>query len=131
MKIRRAVLEGMGEHARRMSPIEACGFLIGRGALIDQLIPATNERNSPTSFFVPVTELFDLFRFLRSEKLQLLGIYHSHPASAAIPSMQDRECFFYPQVSYWVVSLTKNPPDIRCFAWGKMDFDRVEYVVVT
>ncbi len=130
MKIPCAVLEGMVEHARRASPIEACGFLAGRGNMIDRLIPATNERNSPTGFSVPVAELFDLFRLLRAEGLSLLGIYHSHPAAAAVPSRRDYECFFYPAVSCWIVSLATDPPDIQCFAWGKMDFERIEFIVV-
>ncbi len=131
MRICRDILEGMIDHARRDSPIEACGFLAGKGAAIERLIPATNERKSPIAFSVPVAELFDLFRYLRSERLNLLGIYHSHPGSAAVPSKQDRELFFYPGISYWIVSLATNPPDIRCFSWGKMDFERIDYVVLT
>jgi len=120
----------MIDHARRESPIEACGFLAGRDDTVDRLIPATNEWKSAAGFWVPVPELFDLFRSLRSERLALLGIYHSHPGSAAVPSQQDRELFFYPGVSYWIVSLGTNPPDIGCFTWGKMDFERTEYVVL-
>ncbi len=131
MNIRGAVLEGMIEHARLASPIEACGFLAGGGTVIDRLIRASNELNSPTGFSVPVAELFDLSRLLRAEGLSLRGIYHSHPATAPVPSRRDYECFFHPEVTCWIVSLATNPPDIRCFSWSKMDFDRIEYIVVS
>ncbi|MGH9778631.1 MAG: Mov34/MPN/PAD-1 family protein, partial [Candidatus Acidiferrales bacterium] len=53
---------------------------------------------------IAVPELIRLFRRLRAEKLDLVGIYHSHPASDNSPSARDRELAFYPETAYVIVS---------------------------
>ena len=76
----------------------------GHGEQATQIFPATNALASPTAYDIVVPELIRLFRRLRAEKLDLVGIYHSHPASDNFPSRRDRELAFYPETPYLIVS---------------------------
>ena len=52
----------------------------------------------------------------------LVGIFHSHIATPAVPSETDRRLAFYPDAFHVLVSLTDDPqPDVR--AWRIMDGD--------
>ena len=96
--------EALLEEARRSLPHECCGLLGGHGEQATQIFPATNALASPTAYDIVVPELIRLFRRLRAEKLDLVGIYHSHPASDNFPSRRDRELAFYPETPYLIVS---------------------------
>jgi [CysO sulfur-carrier protein]-S-L-cysteine hydrolase len=128
--IRKKALTALREHALAEYPSECCGLLSGRGGLIETCVRATNQRASSQEFFIPPQELFAFFRRLRADSEQFLGIYHSHPRSEAIPSPRDVAEFYYPEVSYWIISLLAPAPDIRCFSWGKMGFIEREYRVI-
>jgi proteasome lid subunit RPN8/RPN11 len=41
---------------------------------------------------------------MRSEGLQHLGIYHSHPKGENTPSLTDLQLAFYPDAAYVIVS---------------------------
>ncbi len=123
------VLEKMVEHARREFPLECCGLLSGSGWEIDGIRETGNHRQSRREFSIPVEELFAFFRGLRRSGREHLGIYHSHPTSRSLPSSRDVAEFHYPEVSYWIVSLKGEEPDVRCFRWDKRGFKNVDFEV--
>jgi len=97
--------------ARRAAPLECCGLLGGRGQRVTQIFPATNELASSVAYEIPARELFELFRRLRALRLDLVGIYHSHPAGDNYPSARDIERAYYPEAAYVIVAL-KGPPKV-------------------
>jgi proteasome lid subunit RPN8/RPN11 len=129
-QITRSVLVDMLEHAHRTAPIECCGLLTGRTSVMDESLPCTNEDCSPTSFSIPPIELLDSFRSLRERDRRLLGIYHSHPTGPEGPSRRDSGEFEYPGVSYWIVSLHRPRPVVRCFRWAGADFEEAAFEAV-
>ena len=92
------------EEARANAREECCGFLAGRGGVITAVLPARNELASSTAFEIAPAELFRLVREMRAQKLEHLGIYHSHPAGDNFPSPRDIERAFYPDVAYFILS---------------------------
>jgi len=119
----------MVEHARREYPLECCGLLSGSGWAIDGIQTTGNQRQSRSEFSIPVEELFAFFKGLRRSGKEHLGIYHSHPTSRSLPSSRDVAEFHYPEVSYWIVSLQGEEPDVRCFRWDKREFKNVDFEV--
>ncbi len=119
----------MVEHARREYPLECCGLLSGNGWKIDGIRATENQRQSREEFFVPVEELFAFFRGLRRSGKEHLGIYHSHPTSGSLPSSRDVAEFHYSEVTYWIISLKGEVPDVRCFRWEKRDLKNVVFEV--
>jgi proteasome lid subunit RPN8/RPN11 len=90
--------------ARRLPEIECCGLLAGRDGVISAVLPACNLLVSATAYEIEPAELFALFRRMRTEGLDHLGIYHSHPRGNNAPSPRDVELAFYPQAAYFILS---------------------------
>jgi proteasome lid subunit RPN8/RPN11 len=123
IRIREAILAEMSGHARRTPRKECCGLLAGNDGVITRAFPATNAASkSGTSYEIAPEELFRLMRAIRSEGLQLLGIYHSHPNGASEPSARDVAQAFYPDAAYFIVSPqavssnVEKPEAVRAFS---------------
>jgi proteasome lid subunit RPN8/RPN11 len=67
-------------------------------------LPAENALHSATAYEIAPLALFALFRRMREEKLEHLGIYHSHPQTDNAPSPRDIAEACYPQTPYFIVS---------------------------
>ena len=105
-------------------------MLSGRAQTVEHITPTQNERHSIREFSIPPQELFSFFKMLRRSSRELVGIYHSHPDSEAVPSPRDVTGFHYAEASYWIVSLKRARPDIHCFRWVKMGFKEVAFTVI-
>ncbi len=96
---------------------ESCGLLAGRDEVITAILPARNVHPKPaTSYEIAPDELFRIFREIREQGNELLGIYHSHPTGVNAPSTTDIERAYYPDAAYFIVSPhpdAKNP--VRAF----------------
>ena len=52
---------------------------------------------------------------LRAKGIELLAIYHSHPETPARPSEEDIRLALTPNVSYIIISLAGETPDVKSF----------------
>lgn len=104
VRIERGIFDRMLAEARANPNVECCGLLAGRDALISAILPAKNVLQSARAYEIAPEELFALFRSIRSEELEHLGIYHSHPTGENSPSPLDLERAFYPAAAYLIVS---------------------------
>src|SRR5712691_8541964 len=117
IRVRAEILDGMLQHARSQPGAECCGLLAGHGGIINAIFPAENALASPTAYEIAPRELFTLFRRMREEHLEHLGIYHSHPAGENRPSARDIEQAFYPEAAYFIISpQLEAPKPIRAFS---------------
>ena len=117
VRIRRAVLSSLIAQARRSPDVEVCGLLSGRDGEIIEIFPASNASENPKiSYEIGPRELFASMRNLRRERLELLGIYHSHPKTSNEPSPIDISTAFYPDVAYFIASPREDAePSVRAF----------------
>ena len=104
VRVRRLVLDAMLAEARIHPGIECCGLLAGREGLISTAFPARNALASATAYEIAPKELFALFRRMREEGLEHLGIYHSHPNGENSPSPSDVERAYYPDAAYFIIA---------------------------
>ena len=117
VRVTRDVLSRLIEEARRAPNEECCGLLVGRDGVIRALYPARNALASATAYEIAPQELFRLMRQIRDAGLQLLGIYHSHPAGDNRPSARDIEQAYYPDAAYFILSPAPDAPQpIRAFS---------------
>lgn len=76
-------------------PYEACGLLIGTIdtdiANVEKVHPVTNIRRSKVSFELEPMEFYNIWNTSAKEGKDIIGIYHTHPFSFAMPSAWDRE----------------------------------------
>lgn len=116
IRMERQSLDVLLAEARRQPHIECCGLLAGRDGVVSVVLPAQNILASATAYDIAPADLFALFRRMRDEKLDHLGIYHSHPATDNAPSPTDIERSYYPDVAYFILSPRASAPrPIRAF----------------
>ena len=115
MRIRRAVIDAIVEHARRDRPLECCGLLIGRDDEVIECRTARNARASAVLYLVDPRDHFEAIRDARAEGLAVVGAYHSHPRSPAEPSETDVHEANDPDFVHMIVSLAGAAPQVAAF----------------
>jgi [CysO sulfur-carrier protein]-S-L-cysteine hydrolase len=116
LKITQFVLAGLIAHAREEAPLECCGLLAGDGDVIDEYVRTRNVRASAVAYEIDPREHIAAMKSLRARGRSVLGAYHSHPRSAARPSPTDvADAHYEMKFLYVIVSLEREPPDIRAY----------------
>jgi len=85
-------------------PEEACGLLAGKGDLISHFFPIENMLHSPTRYQMEPHQQLAAFQLIDTLGLELLAIYHSHPAGPEVPSTTDIAEAYYPEAIYIIIS---------------------------
>ena len=110
------------EHGIRDYPYECCGLLLGRfeqdTKTVTETYPISNAREESAKrnrFLITPEELMKGERYARQHKLEVVGFYHSHPDSPAVPSQYDLE-HAWPTYSYIIVSTSADRAN-DLFSW--------------
>ena len=131
MKARKDALDSLVRHARASAPTECCGLLLGRAGEIVEAVGARNIADHPdTRFLIDPADHFAGVRLARQRGLEVIGFYHSHPASPPEPSPRDVAEFTYRGHLYAIVSLQSAPAEIRLFRLDSGSLERVPFVAV-
>ena len=76
-------------------PYEACGVLIGtitgNLALVEKIQVITNVNRTRRSFELDPKEFYKAWNSAENDGKEIVGVYHTHPVSSAVPSLWDRE----------------------------------------
>ena len=115
-------VEEIRAHGVRDYPYECCGLLLGHyrdgGKVVSQIFPISNAREESAKrnrFLITPEELMRGERYARNNDLEIVGFYHSHPDSPAVPSQYDLE-HAWPTYSYIIVSTRANEAT-DLFSW--------------
>lgn len=115
MTIAREAREALLEEARRQAPLEACGLLGGRAGVAVTFYPCRNAAKSPVFFTIDAGEILACMRTMERAGEDLAGIFHSHPATPALPSATDRLHAHYPKTPYLILSLAGGGTELHAF----------------
>jgi proteasome lid subunit RPN8/RPN11 len=115
MIIPRDILEHIFFQAAQEAPIEACGYLAGADRRVIRHYPMTNIDQSEEHFSFDPKEQFAAYKAARKDGLQIIGVYHSHPATPARPSAEDIRLAYDPEVVYVIISLLDGARTIKGF----------------
>ena len=122
ISITEELLNEIRKHGVRDYPYECCGLLIGRftaeGKNVTETYPISNAREESAKrnrFLIEPAELMRGERYARERDLEVVGFYHSHPDSPAVPSQYDLE-HAWPTYSYIIVS-TREDQTGDLFSW--------------
>jgi proteasome lid subunit RPN8/RPN11 len=119
------VLAAAIAHAREASPGECCGVLLGRDGEVVEAVRVRNLSDSRTRYLLDPAGHLAAQRDGRARGVDVLGFYHSHPHSPAVPSETDVAEAAYPGYLYLIVSLEREPPEARLFRWDGSRFEAV------
>lgn len=115
--------EAICKHGESTYPNECCGLLLGQvsnGSKTVVEVRATanvwdtqaaelfeeqeSKASNQSNYAISPQTMLQVQKEMRDRNLQIIGIYHSHPNSAAIPSECDR-LYAWEQYSYIIVSV--------------------------
>jgi proteasome lid subunit RPN8/RPN11 len=102
-------------HAYDGYPLEACGLLVGTGAVVRRFVPCTNADASARVYSIPGVELLRAERAAEDEGLAVIGVFHSHTHSEPYPSPTDVGQAPDPDWHYVIVSLKRDAPETRSY----------------
>lgn len=125
-RISASVIDFVHRHAAAEAPQECCGLLIGTADRIVHAYPARNVHASATRYLIDPADHFDAIRHARKAGQDVIGAYHSHPASPPVPSETDLDEAL-PSFLYLIVA--PGSGDIGLFALNADRFEPVSYQV--
>lgn len=100
-------IEQLTSLAKDALPNESCAFLLGRNDRVIDILPMRNADESTVTFSIEAQELLQAYELAESKKLQVIGIFHSHPAKPA-PSGTDRKFMEINPVVWLIYSTTEQ-----------------------
>lgn len=110
------IVAGLRRQAGAAVPAECCGALVGaahgREIEVRTLIPVQNAAPEHSRYLIEADMVLRLERQCACAGLQVLGFYHSHPASDAVPSPLDIE-LASPGYVYLIVNAIRG--ELRCW----------------
>ena len=114
---------------------ETCGLLggvkEGEEKTIEKVYFLTNLDRSSVHFSMDPMEQLAAVKDMHAQGLTLLGNWHSHPQTPALPSEEDRRLAFDSTVNYLILSLMDGEPVLRTFVIDKDRNVSEEEITVT
>lgn len=108
LEIPNEIFEQMLEQVKAEAPIEACGILAGLESRVEKLYRMTNVEGRTDHYMMEPREQFAAVKDMRAAGLEMLAIYHSHPATAARASAEDIRLAFTADIAYLIISLESS-----------------------
>jgi [CysO sulfur-carrier protein]-S-L-cysteine hydrolase len=89
LKISKEQWQEMLDYVEQNAPLESCGLLAGKNDRVEKVIFVRNQAQSPVRFVMDPYEQLKALDWIESNRLDLLGIFHSHPAGPETASATD------------------------------------------
>ena len=120
----------LSKQAIEQVPNESCALLFGKTEndqlVVKDLFLTENTEKSPVNFTISNEQLIQGYQEAEEKKLEVIGIFHSHPNSDPYPSNTDKK-FMKINPVVWVIfsCLSKN------FQAYTLDSEIIEIPIVT
>jgi [CysO sulfur-carrier protein]-S-L-cysteine hydrolase len=125
-----AVARAMLDHAGAELPNEACGLVSGtlETGLAVAYHPARNSEHSPLRYNVHPDDLLRITLEIEAAGRDLVGIFHSHTRTPAVPSATDLRAAMYSEPLYILATLADPDaaPEDSMRAWRIRDGQSAE-----
>jgi proteasome lid subunit RPN8/RPN11 len=104
----------MLEYVEQNAPLESCGLLAGKNDRVEKVILVRNQAQSTVRFVMDPYDQLNAFDWIESNQLDLLGIFHSHPAGPETASATDIAEAAY-EVVHFIWSRNQDHWEVRGF----------------
>jgi len=88
-------VDALIQHSEKAGLSESCAMLLGthndQQWNVKEVFLTQNVENSQTNFTISPEELLKGYKIAEKMQLELVGVFHSHPNSDAIPSSTDKK----------------------------------------
>ena len=101
--------EILSQYSENQKPNESCAILFGKNNQVLDIFLAENIDESPINFTISNEQLLEGYRIAEDKKMDVIGIFHSHPNSDAFPSNTDKK-FMQSNPVVWIIysGINKN-----------------------
>ena len=89
LTLNKAQVKEIVDHVSMHAPLEACGLLAGKNDRVEKVLFVKNQAQSQVRFVMDPYEQLNAFEWIEANELDLLGIFHSHPAGPETVSPTD------------------------------------------
>jgi len=99
----------LSEYSENHKPYESCALLFGKDNQVSDLFLTENIEKSPVNFTISNEQLIEGYKIAEEKKVDVIGIFHSHPNSDAFPSNTDKK-FMQSNPVVWIIysGINKN-----------------------
>ena len=99
----------LSEYSENQKPNESCALLFGKDSQVSDLFLTENIEKSPVNFTISNKQLIEGYKIAEEKKIDVIGIFHSHPNSDAFPSNTDKK-FMQSNPVAWIIysGINKN-----------------------
>jgi len=99
----------LSEYSENQKPNESCAILFGKDNQVSDLFLTENIEKSPVNFTISNKQLIEGYKIAEEKKVDVIGIFHSHPNSDAFPSDTDKK-FMQSNPVVWIIysGINKN-----------------------
>jgi proteasome lid subunit RPN8/RPN11 len=114
----------LSEYSENQKPNESCAILFGKNNQVLDLFLTENIEKSPVNFTISNKQLIEGYKAAEEKKMDVIGIFHSHPDSDAYPSNTDKK-FMQSNPVAWVIysGINKN------FKAFLLELDIIEIII--
>jgi len=85
----------LSNHADNEKPNESCAILFGMTSgkknTVKEVFLTKNIDESPVNFTISNEQLIQAYNMAEEKKMEVIGIFHSHPNSETYPSVTDKK----------------------------------------
>ena len=99
----------LSQYSENQKPNEACAILFGKNNEVLDIFLTENIDDSPVNFTISNKQLIEGYNIAEQKKMDVIGIFHSHPNSDAFPSNTDKK-FMQSNPVVWIIysGINKN-----------------------
>ena len=99
----------LAQYSENQKPKESCALLFGKDNQVLDIFLTENIDESPINFTISNEQLIEGYNIAEKKKMDVIGIFHSHPNSDAFPSNTDKK-FMQSNPVVWIIysGINKN-----------------------
>ena len=99
----------LSQYSENQKPNESCALLFGKNNQVLDIFLTENIEESPINFTISNEQLIEGYKMAENKKMEVIGIFHSHPNSDAFPSNTDKK-FMQSNPIAWIIysGINKN-----------------------
>jgi proteasome lid subunit RPN8/RPN11 len=99
----------LSQYSENQKPNESCALLFGKNNQVLDIFLTENIEESPINFTISNEQLIEGYKMAENKKMEIIGIFHSHPNSDAFPSNTDKK-FMQSNPVVWIIysGINKN-----------------------
>jgi len=126
-------VDALIQHSEKAGLSESCAMLLGTHGdqqwnVKEVFLTRNAHTDSETSFIITPEELLQGYQLAEKKQLELVGIFHSHPNSAASPSNFDKKFMKVNGSVPWIIFSGMNT-DLRAFMLDE-DMEEIKIKII-